>query len=50
MNKESMKKVEEFKKEFGMQELTVDDLDNVGGGAGIGLNTQDSISSFCQLY
>ena len=49
MNKESMKKVEEFKKEFGMQELTVDDLDNVGGGAGIGLNTQDSISSFCQL-
>lgn len=49
MNKESMKKVEEFKKEFGMQELTVDDLDNVGGGVGIGLNTQDSISSFCQL-
>ncbi len=48
MNKDSMKKVEEFKKEYGMKELTVDDLDNVGGGMII-LNSQDSVSSFCQL-
>lgn len=48
MNKESMKKVEEFKKEYGMQELSADDLDNVGGGM-IGLNTQESVASFCKL-
>ena len=49
MKKESVEKIEQFKKDYGMQELTIDDLDNVGGGVGIGLNTQESISSFCKL-
>lgn len=49
MKKESVEKIEEFKKEYGMQELSLDDLDNVGGGVGIGLNTQESVASFCKL-
>ena len=49
MKKESAEKIEQFKKEYGMQELSLDDLDNVGGGVGIGLNTQESVASFCKL-
>lgn len=49
MKKESVEKIEQFKKEYGMQELSLDDLDNVGGGVGIGLNTQESVASFCKL-
>lgn len=43
------KKIEEFENKYGMCELSVDDLDNVGGGAGIGLNSQDSVGSFCEI-
>lgn len=43
------KKIEEFENKYGMCELSVDDLENVGGGAGIGLNSQDSVGSFCEI-
>lgn len=51
MKEESLKKIEEFKKEYGIQELSVDDLDSINGGVSqpVGLNTQDSISAFCNL-
>ena len=39
------KKIEEFENKYGMCELSVDDLDNVGGGAGIGLNSQDRLQA-----
>ena len=44
------KKIEEFENKYGMCELSVDDLENVGGGAGIGLNSQDSVGSFCAKH
>lgn len=50
MKKESIEKIEEFKRQYGERELSPDELDGITGGAGgIYLNTHESINSFCSL-